>query len=492
MAEAIKVLAFDFGASSGRAILGIIEDGKLSCQEIHRFSNDLVEINGSYFWDVLRLFHEIKQGILKCANSGHKDIKSIGIDTWGVDFGLLDKEGMLIGNPYVYRDSRTDGMMEKVFEQIPKNRLYNKTGIQFMKFNTIFQLYALKNSNSYQLKEAKTMLLMPDLFNYFLTGVKAAEYSIASTTQLLDAYSKNWDKEIITKLGLPEEIFPKVVPTGTIIGKVKEDLAKELGLGDVNVIASASHDTQSAIVAVPTKENDFVYISCGTWSLMGIESDIPLINDESYRLAFTNEGGVDGKITCLKNIMGLWLIQESKRQWEREGKVYGFTELGEMARKAEGFRSFIDCDDDIFMAPGNMPERIKEYCRRTNQHVPETVGEVVRCITESLAFKYRQTIEALEELTNNKYSTIHMVGGGIQDKLLCSFTANATGRKVVAGPVEATALGNIAVQAKALGVVDGLNGARELIANSCDTIVYEPNSDATKWNEAYLKYLKIN
>lgn len=490
MAKKLKMLAFDFGASSGRAILGTLENGMLTLEEIHRFSNDPVEIRGSLHWDTLRLFHEIKQGILKCINQGHKDIDSIAIDTWGVDFGLLDDKGSLIGNPYHYRDTRTVGMEEEVFKLISADKLYSITGIQFMELNTIFQLYALKQKDSYILKNAKTMLLTPDLFNYFLTGVKSTEYSIASSTQLLDAEKRTWSKEILEQLGISEQLFTNIVPSGTVIGTLSEEIAKELGVGKVKVISTAGHDTQCAIASVPSEEKDFVYISCGTWSLMGIENDKPIINEKSNKLAFTNEGGVENKITFLKNIMGLWLIQESKRQWDREGERVSFAELENYAQASESFKAFIDPDDSTFITPGDMPKKIREYCRRTGQNIPETKGEIVRCIAESLAMKYRWTVESLEEILGKKLPVIHMVGGGIKDKMLCKFTANATLRTVVAGPVEATSIGNIMIQAKALGGVAGLDEIRKVVKNSFTTEVYSPE-DGKAWTEGYRRFLEI-
>jgi rhamnulokinase len=490
MTKKLKMLAFDFGASSGRAILGTLENNKLTLEEIHRFSNDPVEIRGSLYWDTIRLFHEIKQGILKCANQGHKDIDSIAIDTWGVDFGLLDENGDLIGNPYHYRDTRTVGMMEEVFKIIPADKLYSITGIQFMELNTIFQLYALRQKDSYILKNAKTLLLTPDLFNYFLTGVKLTEYSIASSSQLLDAEKRDWSKEILEKLGLPEQIFTNIVSSGTIVGTLSEEIAKELGVGRVKVIATAGHDTQCAIASVPSEENNFVYISCGTWSLMGVENDKPIINEKSDELAFTNEGGVENKITFLKNIMGLWLVQESKRQWDREGDSVSFAELEKLAEAAQPFKAFIDPDDKTFITPGNMPNKIRDYCKRTGQNIPETKGDIVRCIAQSLAMKYRWTVESLEEILGKKLSTIHMLGGGIKDKMLCQFTANATLRKVIAGPVEATSIGNIMIQAKALEQVKSLKEIRKIVKDSFTTNVYEPE-DNKAWTDGYKRYHEI-
>jgi len=481
------MLAFDFGASSGRAILGIFDGNKLITEELHRFSNDPVNVRGNFYWDILRLFHEIKQGIIKCVNVGHKDIDSIGIDTWGVDYGLLDERGNLLGNPYHYRDTRTDGIMEEVFKIIPKGELYQKTGIQFMKFNTIFQLYSTKLNTPSMLDQAKTLLFIPDLLNYFLTGVKVTEYSIASTSQLLDPQTRTWSDEILDKLELPRQMLTDIVPSGTIIGKLSKTLAQELGIGEVNVVASASHDTASAVTAVPAANRDYVYISSGTWSLMGVEADEPIINEMSSQLAFTNEGGVSNKIRFLKNIMGLWLVQECKRQWNKEGDNCSFAELEKLAREAKPFVSFVDPDDDAFMTPGNMPEKIRAFCKKTNQPVPESKGEVIRCVLQSLALKYRKTVESLEQILGKELPVVHMVGGGIKDTLLCQFTANATGRKVIAGPVEATSIGNLMTQAMALGKINSLQEIRQVVKNSVATTEYLPEN-IEQWNQAYDRF----
>lgn len=490
MSKPLKMLAFDFGASGGKAFLGILNEGKLTTEEIHRFSNDPVMVRGHFYWDVLRLFHEIKQGLIKCATSGHKDIDSIAIDTWGVDFGLLDEKGELLGNPYHYRDTHTDGMMEEVFKVIPKDELYSQTGIQFMQFNSIYQLYAMKKNDYTPLKNAKTLLFMPDLLNYFLTGVKTTEYSIASTSQLLDPVKRDWNESVFNQLDLPRSLFTEIIKSGTVVGKLSADIAKETGLGQVDVIAVAAHDTGSAVVSVPALEEDFVYISCGTWSLLGVESDEPIVNDKSYDLSYTNEGGAENKIRFLKNIIGLWLVQECKRQWEREGQSVSFAELEQQANEAKPFESLIDPDCEMFLAPGDMPERIRQYCRNTNQPVPETKGAIVRCIMESLAMKYRATIEGLEGILGKNISVIHMVGGGIKDKMLCQFTANATARQVITGPIEATAIGNIMVQAMALNAVDSLSSVRKIVKASYPTTDFEPqNTEA--WEIAYKKFLEI-
>ena len=378
-----RVLAFDFGASSGRAMLGTYEDGQIRLKEIHRFSNDPVIVNGTMYWDVLRLFHEIKQGILKAKQEGGFD--SIGIDTWGVDFGLLDEDGYLLENPVHYRDSRTEGMLQESFKRIPKKRFYEITGNQFMEINTAFQLLSLKLKRPTLLNRAKRMLFMPDLLNFMLTGQQKTEYSIASTSQLLDAGKGTWSKEVIDALGLPGDIFTEIVPSGTKVGCLSPAICEELGVESADVIAVAGHDTQCALVAVPAKQDDFIFISCGTWSLFGTELEQPLINEKSERYNITNEGGYGKKASFLKNIIGLWLIQESRRQWIREGEELGFGDLEEMAKESieqtgNTYPSLIDPDAPEFVPAGNVPRRIQEYCRRTGQTVPKTKGEIVRCI----------------------------------------------------------------------------------------------------------------
>lgn len=483
-----RILAFDFGASSGRAMIGVYDENTINLEEIHRFSNDPVVINDIMYWDILRLFHEIKQGIIKAKNSGGFD--SIGIDTWGVDFGLLDKNGNILENPIHYRDKRTVGMVEESFERIPKAEFYKITGNQFMEINTVFQLLSIVKERPELIERVETLLMIPDLFNYMLTGEKITEYSIASTTQLVDANNRNWSDRVINALNIPKYIFTKIVPSGTIIGELSESICEELGVNKVDVVAVASHDTQSALISVPTEEKDFIFLSCGTWSLIGTELDSPIINEKSERYNITNEGGYEGKITFLKNIIGLWLIQESRRQWIREGNEYSFGELEELASKTESLKCFIDPDAQEFVAQGNIPKRIQEYCIRTNQAVPESVAQIVRCINESLALKYRKALEEIEDCTEKHYDTIYMVGGGIQSKLLCELTANICGRKVVAGPVEATVLGNLVLQLIATGEVEGLQAARNLISKSQDIKIYEPK-DKEEWDKTYNKFLEL-
>ncbi len=483
-----KVLAFDFGASSGRAILATYENGSLSLEEIHRFSNDPVMVHGTFYWDVLRLFYEIKQGILKCVSSGNADISSIGIDTWGVDFGLLDKDGKLLENPVHYRDERTKGMADEVFRVVGKEWLYERTGIQIMDINTIFHLYALKKNRPDVLDRAETLLFMPDLFAYLLTGKKNVEYTIASTSQLLNAASRDWDRELISRLGLPERIFGEVREPGNVIGTLLPEIASELGIGEIPVIACGSHDTASAYVAAPIVPGESCCcISCGTWSLLGAELNEPLINEKTFAENFTNEGGVGHTIRFLKNISGLWILQETRRQWVREGENISFKDIDRMLLTEKSADVYIDPDYEPFGKPGRMVEKINEFLSGTSQPLPATKGQTALCILESLAMTYRYYTENLEKLLGRRIDVIHLIGGGVKDVNLCRFTASVTGRKVTAGPVEATAMGNIAVQLIALGVVRDVSEARGL---SDDLKVYTPENPEL-WEEKYRKYLAI-
>lgn len=483
-----RVLAFDFGASGGRAMCGSFNGEKIAIEELHRFSNEPVMVNGTMYWDVLRLFHEIKQGLIRAKK--YEPIESLGIDTWGVDFGLLDEEGRLLENPVHYRDARTAGMIEKSFQKIDRKRFYQITGNQFMELNTAFQLLSLVEQRKELLEKADRMLLMPDLFNFFLTGEKKAEYSIVSTTQLMDAGKGCWSKEVIEALEIPKHIFPEIIPSGTKVGEVSEEICGELGLQGMDVIAVAGHDTQSAIVSVPAKEKDFIFLSCGTWSLLGTELDTPIINEKSAGYNLTNEGGYEGKVSFLKNIIGLWCIQESRRQWMREGREYGFGELEKMAREAKPFKCFIDPDAPEFIPSGDIPGRIREFCARTGQEAPETEGEIIRCIDESLAMKYRHAKEEIQECTGKTYQTLYMVGGGTQSRLLCECTAGACGCTVSAGPVEATVLGNVALQLLAKKEIGSLKEARQIIARSQEIQRFEPEN-REGWNKAYERFKEI-
>lgn len=483
-----RVLAFDFGASSGRAIIGCFDGDKITLEEVHRFSNDPVSVGGTVYWDVLRLFYEIKQGIIKAKIAGGFD--SIGIDTWGVDFGLIDSEGKLMENPVHYRDARTVGLVDEAFKTMPKEKLYGITGIQFMELNTLFQLIALKKYRPWMLERADKMLFMPDLFGYMLTGKMCAEYSIASTSQLIDLDKRTWSKEILDAFGIKESVFAPLVQPGTVLGELSKEVCEECGVDPVPVISVCGHDTQSAITSVPCEDGDFAFLSSGTWSLFGTELDKPIVNETSMNINITNEGGFDGSTGFLKNIIGLWLIQESRRQWKREGKEYSYADLEKLALAAEPFKCFIDPDAPEFVPHGNIPERVREFCRKTGQYVPETVGEIMRCIYESLAMKYRLTFEKLRECTERDYPVIHVIGGGTKDGLLCQMTANSCDRTVKAGPIEATVMGNVAVQLMSDGSVKNIGQARKIVADSSELKTFEPK-DTDKWAGAYEDFLKV-
>ena len=490
MAE-LKMLAIDLGASSGRGIVGSFDGQKLTLRENHRFSNDPVITNGRMYWDILRIFHEIKQSITKTVLE-KDNVSSIGIDTWGVDYALIDRFGRMLANPTHYRDTRTEGIADYVNKTLPLGELYATGGIQCLNFNTIFQLAADLRDDPTVFERAERMLNIPDLLNYFLTGNMANEYTILSTGALLDAAKRDYAFDLIDRLGIPRKLFGKIVQPGYRVGKLLPQVLGETGKTDADVITVASHDTASAVIAVPTQEEDFIYISSGTWSLMGTELKQPLINAQSETLNLTNEGGAMGTIRFLKNIMGLWLIQESRRQWRREGKEYSFAQMEAWARECKPLKSFINPDDPSFATPGNMPEKVREYCRRTGQQVPETVGEVVRCIYESLSLKYRQTAESIETLMGRKAKVIHVVGGGTKDHFLSQMTADACGIPVAAGPEEATAIGNLMMQAIAAGEVADLKQAREIVAASFELKHYEPSAQRDIWDEAYGRFCKLN
>lgn len=483
-----RVLAFDFGASSGRAIIGIFDGETIRLEEVHRFENTPVQMCGTLYWDLPRLFHEVKQGLVKAAQSGGFD--SLAVDTWGVDFGLIGRDGHLLELPVHYRDSRTSGMLEKAFSLIDKAQFYNITGNQFMDINTVFQLLSLKLDRPEMLKNAETLLLMPDLFGYLLTGKKRAELSIASTTQMMNAAERKWSETVLDALGIPKNILPEICMPATELGMLSDEICAELDIPAAKVISVCGHDTQCAAAAAPTEEEDFIFISCGTWSLFGTETNSPVISEKSAALNITNESGYGGKVTFLKNIIGLWLIQESRRQFRREGREYSFANLEKLALECKPFKCFIDPDAPEFVPVGNIPERVREYCRSTGQPVPESVGEVMRCIYESLALKYRLAFDEIRECTGKEYKKIHLVGGGTKDGMLCRMTAAACDRDVVAGPIEATAYGNIAMQLIADGAIPDIKTARRIIAKSDNVKLYSPEN-TEEWEKAYKRYLEI-
>ena len=489
--NALNVLGIDLGASSGRAMLGTLEGKKLTIREIHRFLNEPVTLCGRFVWDMPRLFHEIKQALLKLSRSG-ETVDAIGIDTWGVDFGLLDKNGHLLSLPVHYRDARTNGIPEKVRAIIPDEELFARTGIAFNSFNTLYQLYAMKEEGDPALESAQDLLFLPDLLAYFLTGKMGTEYTIASTSQLLNPFTRDWDRELMEKLGIPAHIFGEVKLPGTVRGTLLPEIAKECGVAEIPVIAIGGHDTASAVAAVPAKEKDFAYISSGTWSLLGAEVQEPLCTEGVMKANYTNEGGVDGSIRLLKNIMGLWIIQECKREWDRRGSETSFGELVELSMQAPAFKAILDVDDACSLAPGDMPARIQAYCAKSGQPVPEGKGEISRVIYESLALKYRWAIERLEEdMLKKPIEALHIVGGGSKNALLNRFTAEAIKRPVIAGPDEGTIIGNLLVQAQALGAISGIRELREVVENSFPTKTFLPETDGKAWDEAYQRYLKV-
>ncbi len=491
MAAEAKYLAFDLGAESGRAVAGFFDGEKLRLIDAHRFSSRSVRTLGTLSWDVLGLFHELKQGLGLAVAAHGQDFAGIGIDTWGVDFGLLGRDDVLLGNPRHYRDHGNDGMLEAAFEIAPREQIFDRTGIQFMQFNTLFQLLALKRAKSPFLEKAETLLMMPDLLNFWFTGVKATEFSIASTSQMVDPRTRSWATDLLEKFGLPAHILTDIVPTSAQIGPLRADIAVEAGCGRIPVFAPGEHDTASAVVAVPASTPDYAYISSGTWSLMGIETTTPRISDETRAYNFTNEGGACGTIRLLKNIMGLWLVQECRRSEARRGIDHSYPQLTRMAAAADPFGSLIEPDAPEFLAPADMVLAIALFCDKTGQPRPEGVGATIRCCLESLALKYRWALERLEAFRGRRIEVIHIVGGGTQNRLLCQLAADATGRTVIAGPVEATATGNVLMQALGKGHLGSLEQAREVVRRSFPLETYTPAASRDRWDAAYARFLAL-
>lgn len=484
MSERHDFLAVDIGAASGRVMLGRWDGVRFMLEELHRFPNVPVRVVGGLHWDVLHLWQEIKGGLARYRARDGATLAGIGIDTWAVDFGLLDRVGRLLGNPYHYRDGRTVGVAERVDAQIAPDILFAQTGIQRLPFNTLYQLASMGTDDP-QLTAAETLLLIPDLFGYWLTGRRVAEYTNATTTQFLDARTGDWATDLLTALGLPTAPLPPIVAPGTVLGALLPEVRAELGLSDgVPLIATATHDTASAVAAIPDLDEGGAYISSGTWSLVGVELSAPILTEAARARNFTNEGGVAGTIRFLKNVGGLWLLQECQRAWERDGEALTWSEIIARAEAAPPLRSVVDPDAPEFLNPDDMPTAIREHCRRSGQAVPEDVGALARCCLESLALKYRWAIAAIEELTGRSIETIRVVGGGSQNALLCQLTADACGRRVVAGPTEATALGNCLVQAIARGVLPDLAVGRRAIAASTEQQRYLPR-ESVSWDTAY-------
>jgi rhamnulokinase len=485
-------LAIDLGAESGRVMAGLWNGKTIRLEEIHRFPNGPINLAGSLRWDVLRLWSEIQHGLGLAAKKYGKSIVSVGADTWGVDFVLLSRHGELLGQPFHYRDARTNGMMERTFRKVPRAEIFAQTGLQFMQFNTLYQLLAVQRETPELFAEADCLLMMPDFVHWALCGARVVEFTNGTTTQCLHALKRNWATGLLKKLGLPTRIFPKVVPPGTVLNGLRPDVAERTGLGNVRVVAPPTHDTASAVAGVPTANTgraNWAYLSSGTWSLMGAEVQHAVLSPRALEINMTNEGGLDGTYRLLKNIMGLWLVQQCKRAFEARGQKYDYAALARLAGEAAPLRAVVNPDDSRFLNPPDMPKAIQAFCRETGQLVPRAEGELVRCAYESLALRYRQTLAWLEELTANRIEVIHIVGGGSQSEILNQFTADACQRPVLAGPVEATALGNLLVQVRASGELTSLAETRDVIRKSSTVKTYEPGP-AAPWEEAAARRLK--
>jgi len=482
-------IAFDLGAESGRTILGTLGGNRLAIQQVTRFANEMKSIGGHLHWDIDALFGSIKEGLHACSSLKVLP-ESIGIDAWGVDYGLLGSDGSFIDLPYSYRDHRTDGMMEKFFELVPRRRVYELTGIQFMQLNTLFQLYAATQQNPGSFERASRLLFMPDIFNYLLTGETKTEFTVATTSQLLNPRSKNWEPELFSALKVPQSLMQEIVDPATRLGMLRRSIAQEVSLAEISVTAVASHDTGSAIAAIPAEGEDWAYISSGTWSLMGVELREPIVSDEGLSSNFTNEGGVAGTFRFLKNIMGLWLLQQCRKEWSTTVQ-YDYDEMIRLAEGAKPFRSLIDPDYSEFFNPTSMTGAIRQFCQKTGQPVPVSHADYIRSILESLALKYRSTLDQLVRLTGQRVTRIHIIGGGAKNTLLCQFAANATGATVIAGPVEATAIGNILVQALAAGCVGSLKEMRAVVRQSFQPVSFEPK-ETDVWQSAYERYKTLS
>lgn len=482
-------LAVDLGAESGRVIAGKLRDGQISLHELHRFPNGPVHVAGTLRWNVLSLWSEIQQGLSKAAETGDH-IVSVGVDTWGVDYTLLGQGGEFLGQPYHYRDTRTDGIIDQAVNRVSRQEIFAQTGLQFLPFNTLFQLIAMQHAQPRILDAAERILLMPDLFHWLLSGSQVVEFTNATTTQCLDPRTGDWAGDLLRRFEIPTDIFPQIVETGTKLGTLRGDIAQRTGLGRIDVVAPATHDTGAAIAAVPTTHTGqptWAYISSGTWSLMGVEVPEANLSDRALELNVTNEGGIDGTYRLLKNIMGLWLVQQCRRSFAERGNPLDYSQLQQLAQEARPFRSLVDPDNSSFLSPDDMPTAIAAWCEGTGQQKPETEGQFLRCALESLALKYRMVLGWLEELTGVRTEVIHIVGGGTQNELLCQFTADACHRPVVTGPVEATALGNVLIQARTAGEVGSLSDIRDIVRRSVELKHYEP-TDTADWDEAYRRF----
>ena len=490
MTSTTNFLAADLGASSGRLMVGRWNGRTFALDELHRFPNGPVRVAGNLHWDVLRIWSELQDGLTKFRTRFECAPAAVGVDAWGVDFALLDRRGRLIGNPYHYRDARTDGIPELVFRLVDERALFSLTGVQTMQINTLFQLYLMVQTSDPQLKAANTLLTSPDLFHYFLCGEKSVEYTEATTTQMY-ATEGGWARDLLDCLDIPTRILPEVVAPGTVLAPVRSEILRNASLqGEVPVVATASHDTANAVAAIPNMDENSAFISSGTWSLMGVEVKQPVTSDEAFALKFTNEGGADGSTLLVKNLTGLWILQECMRQWASEGHRFTWADITDMASSAPALQCVLDVDASDFRMPENMPEAIASYCRQTRQTVPQTVGAIARCCFESLSLKYRSVLESLEILTGRHLGTIRVVGGGCLNAVLCQITADACDRVVVTGPAEASAFGNIMLQAVATGHLNDVAAGRAAIAESIACATYVPRRDAD-WEQASLRILKV-
>lgn len=487
--KSLSFLAFDIGATSGRSILGTLDNGRLQMKELTRFPNQMLQIGNHFHWNIYSLFEHLKEGLVAAKKEG-VDISSIGIDTWGVDFALIAKDGSILGAPYAYRDPHTNGMPEKYFDIIPRQKVYELTGIQVMNFNSLYQLFALKQADSSLLNAASEMLFMPDALAYLLTGNKVVEYTIASTSQILNPRTKQFEPQLLEAAGVLPSILGEIVMPGHMIGTLTNALADESELGKVPVIAVAGHDTASAVAAVPAENERFAYLSSGTWSLMGIEVKDAIINDETFALNYTNEGGIEGTTRFLKNITGMWLLEQCLKEWKKEGISYAYEKLVNIAESAPAFQSLIDPEDASFANPASMTRAITEYCIATGQTSPSNHAEYVRCIFESLSLKYKNVLGTFIQLAPFPIDKLHVIGGGSKNPLLNQWTANAIGIPVIAGPSEATAIGNIMIQAKAAGCVKSLLEMRKIICNSAQLETFLPENNE-EWGIAYEKFMEL-
>jgi rhamnulokinase len=488
---ASHLLAFDLGAESGRAMVGHFDGERLGLEEIHRFANSPVRVGEHLYSDVLQLWSEIQVGLQKANTQIGTGLASVGVDTWGVDFALLDRQDCLLGNPFHYRDPHTRHALAATLERVPREEIYAQTGNQLVEFNTLFQLAALQQAGNPILQSAHSLLMLPDLFHFWLSGQKATELTIATTSQCFNPFELAWAVDLLQRLDLPMHIFQPVVAAGSLLGHLQPWLADQIGSEPIPVIAPACHDTGSAVAAVPVSEPHFMYISSGTWSLVGVELEQPLVNADTLAANMANEGGVGGRVRLLKITPGLWLLQQCRAEWARRGLVYTYADLTDLAAKASSFGSLLAVRAQDFTAPGNVPERIQAYCQRTGQPIPQTEGEIVRSILESLALEYRLTLEGLETLLGWPVQVIHIIGGGSRNSLLNQLTADVTHRPVIAGPVEATVAGNLLVQAMGLGYLASVDDLRQVIRRSFETQIFEPHPN-DRWEEAYDRVRQLN